>query len=358
MAAVRITVTALPGRPRAAARPAHHRIDAVRAAHPGLAEAQLTRLEDGPCTDVWCWESAEQMQAALAAMPIPKADPAMSLTSGATAVSGEVVDQRCLDVRGDQPCPPPRPTRPTGPTGRCWATGTWPGCSQETSSPTSAQACSSSPPPCPGSRCWWMVRRAELVGGRPGIGPPKPSTWWWAPASTVAGIGPAHPATPSGSLPGLLVSGAAATASACRWRSRFPLRLWDAGRRRVWVGLRWARWVGAGIGRRAGHPAARPAAAAPADRGHRPVGGGPIVPAVVATLTVAMVVVGWVAWCGAVYPRRRRLPAVGPAAAGAAAGGHARWTAGSMVAAPLGLTAAGPLIALAGTAGGLVLSGC
>jgi hypothetical protein len=114
MAAVRITVTALPGRPRAAARPAHHRIDAVRAAHPGLAEAQLTRLEDGPCTDVWCWESAEQMQAALAAMPIPKADPAMSLTSGATAVSGEVVDQRCLDVRGDQPCPPPRPTRPTG----------------------------------------------------------------------------------------------------------------------------------------------------------------------------------------------------------------------------------------------------
>lgn len=33
------------------------------------------------------------------------------------------------------------------------------------------------------------------------------------------------------------------------------------------------------------------------------------------------------------------------------------WTTGSMLAAPLGLTAGGPLIALAGTSGGLVLSG-
>jgi hypothetical protein len=33
------------------------------------------------------------------------------------------------------------------------------------------------------------------------------------------------------------------------------------------------------------------------------------------------------------------------------------WTTGSMVAAPLGLLIGGPLVALAGTAGGLVLSG-
>jgi hypothetical protein len=69
-------------------------IDAIRAAHPGLAEAQLTRLEDGTFTDIWRWNSAEQMQAALAAMPIPEAGPAMSLTRDATAVNGEIVDQR------------------------------------------------------------------------------------------------------------------------------------------------------------------------------------------------------------------------------------------------------------------------
>jgi hypothetical protein len=48
-------------------------IAAIRAAHPGLAEARLTRLEDGTFTDVWRWDSAEQLQAALAAMPIPEA---------------------------------------------------------------------------------------------------------------------------------------------------------------------------------------------------------------------------------------------------------------------------------------------
>jgi len=70
-------------------------IAAIRAAHPGLAEARLTRLEDGTFTDVWRWDSAEQMQAALADMArFPQARAAMSLTRDATAVDGEIVDQR------------------------------------------------------------------------------------------------------------------------------------------------------------------------------------------------------------------------------------------------------------------------
>jgi hypothetical protein len=69
-------------------------IAAIRAAHPGLAQAQLTRQEDGTYTDIWRWDSAEQMQAALAAMPIPEARAAMSLTRDATAVDGEIIDER------------------------------------------------------------------------------------------------------------------------------------------------------------------------------------------------------------------------------------------------------------------------
>jgi hypothetical protein len=44
-------------------------IAAIWAARPGLAETRLTRLEDGSYTDVWRWESSEQMRAALADMP-------------------------------------------------------------------------------------------------------------------------------------------------------------------------------------------------------------------------------------------------------------------------------------------------
>ena len=70
-------------------------ITAIRAAHPGLAEARLTRLEEGTFTDVWRWDSAEQMQAALADMArFPEARAAMSLTRDATAVDGEIVDER------------------------------------------------------------------------------------------------------------------------------------------------------------------------------------------------------------------------------------------------------------------------
>jgi len=64
-------------------------IAAVRAAHPGLSHTRLTRLDDGTFTDAWRWDTA-----ALAAMPIPEARAAMSLTRDATAQDGEIVDER------------------------------------------------------------------------------------------------------------------------------------------------------------------------------------------------------------------------------------------------------------------------
>jgi hypothetical protein len=69
-------------------------IDAIRAAHPGLTHTRLTRLEDGTYTDTWRWDTAAQMQTALAAMPIPQARAAMSLTRDATALDGEIIDER------------------------------------------------------------------------------------------------------------------------------------------------------------------------------------------------------------------------------------------------------------------------
>ena len=70
-------------------------IAAIRADHPGLAEARLIRLEDGTFVDAWRWDSAEQMQAALAAAPTyPEVPAAMSLTRERTAEDGEIVDER------------------------------------------------------------------------------------------------------------------------------------------------------------------------------------------------------------------------------------------------------------------------
>ena len=68
-------------------------IAAIRSAHPGLSHTRLTRLDDGTFTDAWRWASAGQMQAALAAMPIPEARAAMSLTRDNTAQDGEIVDE-------------------------------------------------------------------------------------------------------------------------------------------------------------------------------------------------------------------------------------------------------------------------
>ncbi len=70
-------------------------ISAIREAHPGLSEARLTRLEDGTFTDVWRWDTAEQMQAAQAGMArFPQARDAMALTKDRTSLDGEIIDER------------------------------------------------------------------------------------------------------------------------------------------------------------------------------------------------------------------------------------------------------------------------
>lgn len=69
-------------------------ISTVRAAYPGLAQTLLTRLEDGSYRDAWRWVSADRMTAAFPAASLPEAQAAMSLTRDATAVNGEIVDER------------------------------------------------------------------------------------------------------------------------------------------------------------------------------------------------------------------------------------------------------------------------
>jgi hypothetical protein len=69
-------------------------ISAVRAAYPGLAQTLLTRLDDASYQDAWRWDSAEQMKAAAPAASLPQAQAARSLTRDATAVNGEIVDER------------------------------------------------------------------------------------------------------------------------------------------------------------------------------------------------------------------------------------------------------------------------
>ncbi|MGI5491104.1 hypothetical protein [Microtetraspora malaysiensis] len=69
-------------------------VAAIRASFTGLAEARLTRLEDGAWADAWRWDSAEAMQAALAAGPtLPEAGLAFALTRDATAEVAELVDE-------------------------------------------------------------------------------------------------------------------------------------------------------------------------------------------------------------------------------------------------------------------------
>jgi hypothetical protein len=71
-------------------------IAAVREVHPGLTDTRLTRMEDGTCTDVWRWNSAAEMRAAMADMPKfgDKAGAAWALARDATHVDGEIVDER------------------------------------------------------------------------------------------------------------------------------------------------------------------------------------------------------------------------------------------------------------------------
>jgi hypothetical protein len=61
-----------------------------------LTETRLTRMEDGTCSDVWRWSSAEEMRAAMADMPKvrDKAGAAWALTRDAIHIDGEIVDER------------------------------------------------------------------------------------------------------------------------------------------------------------------------------------------------------------------------------------------------------------------------
>ncbi|MFC5187460.1 hypothetical protein [Actinomadura harenae] len=70
-------------------------VAAIRAAYPGLDEARLTRAGDGTWVDLWRWESAELMEAAVAGAPkLPESARAFALTSDVTVEVTEVVDER------------------------------------------------------------------------------------------------------------------------------------------------------------------------------------------------------------------------------------------------------------------------
>ncbi|MEW9528267.1 hypothetical protein [Microbispora sp. NPDC049125] len=69
-------------------------IATVRKTHPGLMAALLIRLDDGTYNDIWRWETAQQMGAALAAIgTFPEAPLTMALTKDATAQNGRIVDE-------------------------------------------------------------------------------------------------------------------------------------------------------------------------------------------------------------------------------------------------------------------------
>ena len=70
-------------------------ISAVRATHPGLAEARLARVGEDTWIDMWRWDSPASMQAALVGAPsLPEAAAAFALTSDLTAENAELVDER------------------------------------------------------------------------------------------------------------------------------------------------------------------------------------------------------------------------------------------------------------------------
>lgn len=70
-------------------------ISAVRDAHPGLTEARLARLDDETWVDIWHWESAADLEAALASAPVLPASAAVfALVQDASAELAELVDAR------------------------------------------------------------------------------------------------------------------------------------------------------------------------------------------------------------------------------------------------------------------------
>ena len=70
-------------------------ISAVRAAYPGLTEARLTQVDEGTWVDMWRWDSAASLAAALAGAPaLPEAAAAFSLATNVTAENADLVDER------------------------------------------------------------------------------------------------------------------------------------------------------------------------------------------------------------------------------------------------------------------------
>jgi hypothetical protein len=70
-------------------------IDAVRAKVPGLTETRLARVDDETWLDLWRWESAEALAAALAVAPtMPEAAAAFGMIRDATEERLDLVDER------------------------------------------------------------------------------------------------------------------------------------------------------------------------------------------------------------------------------------------------------------------------
>ncbi|MFD6388722.1 hypothetical protein [Nocardia sp. NPDC060259] len=70
-------------------------IGGIRAGFPGLVETRLIRLEDGTYQDVWRWETAEQLAAAVAASShFPPVAATLALTSAGTVQNGELIDEQ------------------------------------------------------------------------------------------------------------------------------------------------------------------------------------------------------------------------------------------------------------------------
>jgi len=70
-------------------------ISAIRAGFAGLTETRLTRVGDDTWVDMWRWDCAASMQAALAGGPtLPEAAAAFSLTRDVSAENAELIDER------------------------------------------------------------------------------------------------------------------------------------------------------------------------------------------------------------------------------------------------------------------------
>lgn len=70
-------------------------IGGIRAGFPGLVETRLIRLEDGTYQDMWRWETAEQLAAAVAASAaFPPVTATLALTSAGTVQNGEIIDEQ------------------------------------------------------------------------------------------------------------------------------------------------------------------------------------------------------------------------------------------------------------------------